>query len=98
MPKRKKQSEHCKSIAQDRFAAAKKHTPSDEMISAAHSRVKSWMEGQSCQSVLWTEKATQLYAEHENSKIKKKIGYSSPEDIYKANSKKQQKKQDIIPI
>ena len=56
------------------------------------------MEGQSCQSVLWTEKATQLYAEHENSKIKKKIGYSSPEDIYKANSKKQQKKQDIIPI
>ena len=69
--------------------------PSDEMIAAAHSRVKSWMEGQ---SALWMEKATQLYAEHENSKIKKKIGYSSPEDIYKANSKKQQKKQDIIPI
>ncbi len=42
--------------------------PSDSMIAAAHSRVKSWMEGQ---SVLWAEKAMKLYAAHEESKIQK---------------------------
>jgi hypothetical protein len=42
--------------------------PSDSMIAAAHSRIKSWMEGQ---SVVWIKKAMQLYAAHEDSKIKK---------------------------
>jgi hypothetical protein len=73
--------------AAQRQRVVRGQTPSDEIISAAYSRVKSWMVGQ---SVLWMEKATQLYQEN--------ISDSSPRLFIKQIPKNPKKYRTLPPF